>query len=315
MKNTIKEFRIIALAVIIAFSMAACNKGGSSGSANAQSGGKTLNSAEALKEYLDSQPVNGPDKPIKVSMTINNPMLYKVAEVIKSAGKYVSLNITGNALTTITDDFKSCEALVSINIPNSVTEIDDEAFLGLTSLTEINVDSGNTNYISDQGILYNKDKTSLMLYPKRKAGAYIMPNSVTDIENYAISGCTSLTSVTISNGITFIYGDFRGCTSLASVTIPNSVTHIDDLAFDGCTSLASITIPSSVTSIDGYAFRGCTSLTSVTFQGTIGRDNFAGGYGSRPAFEGDLRTKYLAGGIGTYTTTAPVNWDSKWTKQ
>jgi hypothetical protein len=217
MKNTVKEFRIIALAVIIAFSMAACNKGGSSGSANAQSGGgKTLNSAEALKEYLDSQPVNGPDKPIRVSMTINDPMLESVADVIKSAGKYVSLNITGNALTTIRGEV------------------------------------------------------------------------------------------------------FRRCTTLTSITIPNSVTKIERRAFSLCSNLTIITIPNSVTKIESGAFEDCTSLTSVTFQGTIDPNNL-GNEGLQGQwfipFGGDLRDKYLAGGIGTYTTTAPVNWDSKWTKQ
>jgi len=32
-------------------------------------------------------------------------------------------------------------------------------------------------------------------------------------------------------------------------------------------------------------------------------------------FYGDLIKNYLAEGIGTYTTTAPVNNNSKWTKQ
>jgi len=59
------------------------------------------------------------------------------------------------------------------------------------------------------------------------------------------------------------------------------------------------------------AFADCKSLTSVTFQGKIDSDKF--GYAFSDS--GDLRDKYLAGGIGTYTTTAPVNSKSKWTKQ
>jgi len=102
---------------------------------------------------------------------------------------------------------------------------------------------------------------------------------------------------------------FSGCTSLTSVSIPNSVTSIGAVVFSGCTSLTSVTIPDSVTSIEGDAFSDCTSLTSVKFEGTIASDNF------RYAFDGDLRDKYLAGGIGTYTTTAPVGYDSVWTKQ
>jgi len=111
MMNSKVKVIIVALALVTAFSMIACNKGGS--------GGKSINSAEALKAYLDKQPANGPDKPIKVSMTINLPMFENVVDVIKSAGKYVSLNISGNILTNIPDGaFLGCETLTSITIPN-----------------------------------------------------------------------------------------------------------------------------------------------------------------------------------------------------
>jgi hypothetical protein len=149
----------------------------------------------------------------------------------------------------------------------------------------------------------------------------IIPNSVTSIEYGAFFGRTSITSVTIPDSVTSIVKfAFNGCTSLASVTIPNSVTSIGEGAFSGCTSLASVTIPNSVQEIWADAFTSCTSLASVTFQGTIAANNFGESQGIdrvRPpkTFDGDLQEKYLAGGIGTYTTTAPVNDDSKWTKQ
>ena len=97
MKNTIKVFGIIAFVAVFTLSTASCS-GQSSG------GGKSLNSAEELKAYLNKQPANSPDKPIKVTMSANAPMLPKIQDAINSAGKYVSLNLTGNALTTIPDD-------------------------------------------------------------------------------------------------------------------------------------------------------------------------------------------------------------------
>ena len=93
---------------------------------------------------------------------------------------------------------------------------------------------------------------------------------MTDIGNFAFSGCTSLVSINIPNSVTRI-GDsaFSGCTSLASIDIPNSVTDIGNFAFSGCTSLASIDIPNSVTSIGFSAFRGCTSLASIDIPNSV----------------------------------------------
>jgi len=94
--------------------------------------------------------------------------------------------------------------------------------------------------------------------------------NVTDIGDGAFSDCTSLTSITIPNGVTSIgWNAFSDCTSLTSVVIPDGVTSIDDSTFDGCTSLASITIPDSVTSIGEYAFYGCTSLTNVVIPDSV----------------------------------------------
>ena len=97
--------------------------------------------------------------------------------------------------------------------------------------------------------------------------------------------------------------------------IPNSVTSIDSSAFSSCLSLASITIPNSVTSIGNYAFAGCSSLTSVTFMGNILEVYFFAyvfGNSDYSGYIGDLRAKYLAGGIGTYTRAAG---SMTWTKQ
>ena len=90
-------------------------------------------------------------------------------------------------------------------------------------------------------------------------------SNLTSIDAQAFRNCTSLTSVTIPNGVTSL-GEraFYNCRSLTSVTIPNSVTSISNEAFLQCTGLTSVTIPDSVTSISGYVFEYCHGLTSVT---------------------------------------------------
>ena len=96
-----------------------------------------------------------------------------------------------------------------------------------------------------------------------------IPNSVTEIKDFAFDGCKSLTSIAIPNSITVIGGNvFEDCIGLTSVSIPNSVTTIGSSAFRACTGLTSITIPNSVTEIKNWAFAGCTELTRVICQAT-----------------------------------------------
>ncbi len=176
-----------------------------------------------------------------------------------------------NSVTSIGEyAFAFCTGLTSVTIGNSVTSIGDHAFRDCIGLTAIDVASDNSNYCSVDGVLFNKDKTTLIKYPEGKQGSYTIPNSVTSIRSYAFWGCNGLTSVTIPNSVTSIGGyAFDGCSGLTSVTIPNSVTSIGDFAFEYCTGLTSIEIPNSVTTIGWGAFSYCSGLTSITIPNSV----------------------------------------------
>ncbi|MBR3570303.1 MAG: leucine-rich repeat domain-containing protein [Oscillibacter sp.] len=166
--------------------------------------------------------------------------------------------------------FSDCISLTSVEIPASVTFIGEEAFYNCARLTNINVANDNANYVSANGILFNKSKTDLICYPAGKTElSYQIPASVTSVGGCAFYGCKSLTSLEISASLTSIgNGAFWECTSLTSVKIPASVTSIERYAFYGCKSLISAEIPNSVSGIGWNAFYECDSLRDVYYGGS-----------------------------------------------
>ena len=129
----------------------------------------------------------------------------------------------GSGVTSIGDGaFAYCDRLTSVTIGSGVTTIGDYAFTNCTSLTSISVDENNPNYKSIDGNLYSKDGKTLIQYAIGKtATSFVIPDSVTTIDNYAFEDCDSLTSITIPGSVTTIGGSaFRGCSSLESLTIP-----------------------------------------------------------------------------------------------
>jgi hypothetical protein len=181
------------------------------------------------------------------------------------------------------DAFDKHVALTILTIPASVIIITDNvdraenAFDGATGLTDITVDEANGVYSSADGVLFNKDKTTLLLCPEGKGGTYTIPSSVTSIAYCAFEDCAKLTGVTIPDSVTSI-GElaFTDCTGLTSITIPGSVKTIGGSirnnkmhgAFVGCTSLNTLTISEGVSSIGGSAFAYC-GLTSVSIPDSV----------------------------------------------
>jgi hypothetical protein len=199
-----------------------------------------------------------------------------IADSVTSIGNYTFYNCTGLTTITIPDSvtsigdgaFWGCTGLTTITIPDSVTSIGDGAFSGCTGLTSINTGSGSLNYYSEGGVLFSKNKKTLIAYPAGKTGVYYpVPGGVTSIGNYAFYGCSGLESITIPDSVTSIGNyAFYGCSGLESITIPDSVTSIGNYAFYGCSGLESITMPIDAT-IGNNAFQGCTGILSITLTG------------------------------------------------
>ncbi len=116
--------------------------------------------------------------------------------------------------------FAHSQVLTSVTIPKSVTSIETLVFDLCKSLTAIDVDAANPNYSSEDGVLFNKDKTTLVSYPiGNPRTSYTIPNTVTEIIEYAFESCETLSFVTIPESVTVINeGAFSYCYSLAEIT-------------------------------------------------------------------------------------------------
>jgi hypothetical protein len=171
--------------------------------------------------------------------------------------------VLGNSIAHIgASAFLSCSKLTDFSmLPDSLTSID---LLGLAieKLTEITVDDANPAFCSLDGVLFNKNQTTLVQFPLNKSGSYLIPNSVTTIGADAFY-CSTLESISIPDSVTAIGDDaFLSC-DLTNITIPDSVTTIGMKAF-AFSNLQSITIPDSVTTLGREAFYYCSNLTSAT---------------------------------------------------
>ena len=171
-----------------------------------------------------------------------------------------------------------------------VTGVFGQALIG------VDVVPGNPNYESDDGVLYGIGKTTILFYPMKRVGEFVLPDTVTTIVARVFQDRAGLTKITIGKNVTTI-GDsafqgcinlqdvvfeeggtaaltignsaFRSCTLLPGIELPSRVSTIGAYAFSDCGKLSAVNVSEGLTSIGSYAFQNCTALTEITLPSTL----------------------------------------------
>ena len=222
---------------------------------------------------------------------LENLVLPEGLEVIGYEAFYACQKLTAVSIPNSVKEihrfaFEGCAGLTSVEISENVTDIGEVPFLGCDNLTGIWVAEGNANYSSDSaGVLFDKNKTTLIQAPAAMTGTYTVPSSVTTIAECAFCSCAELKSITLPAGLKTIGAlAFSGCSRLNDMIIPDGVISIGDYAFADCSNLESITVPESVTAIGGLVFHYCSKLKDVYYKGTESGWTALGAYVQNTAY-------------------------------
>ena len=211
------------------------------------------------------------------------------------ASNLLSVDVPNSVKMIGASSFSMCTRLTTITIGSGVDSLWLSAFASCPALISINVSPNNLFYASEDGVLFNKAKTTLLRFPQAKPDAnYLIPNTVTTLAGSSSSGiaafadCKRIKAVVMPNSVKEIgVSTFWNCDSLVSVTIGNSVDTIRFNTFSNCKSLKYVTIGESVSAIENQAFSGCSSLKSITIPKSV---TAIGGVGMMGTFGGFVFT-------------------------
>lgn len=218
--------------------------------------------------------------------------------------KLTGVTLNGGLTRIGSNAFGGCSSLQDVTLSATLTSLGNGVFNGCTSLASLKVAAGNTKFSAQDGVLYNIDKTELLLYPAAKPDeTFAIPNTVTRIDTYGFSenphiktvtanaltsiessafmNCESLTSFSAKSLGEVKLQAFYQCAKLETFTLEDEdpLKTIGNDAFSRCSSLTAAPI-AGATSIGDRAFQSCTALTSLTFcetgSVTIGTSAFSG---------------------------------------
>ena len=200
--------------------------------------------------------------------------------------------------------FINCTNLTSLNIPASVKSVglsvDGVNGNYAPSLASVNVDEANADFSSQDGVLFNKNKSTLIFYPMSRSGSsYTIPAGVTHVGQCAFAYCHKLSNIAIPQTVTSIGSEAFALSGITNISIPIHVTNIETGAFQGCWSLKTVNLPPNMTTIKSNTFANSDSLKSINIPSNINEIEFGAFQGCRSLSSIELPNGLLS--IGEYS--------------
>lgn len=216
------------------------------------------------------------------ALIVNGP-LTKIGDYALLGCENLETFTVPETLTEVGKEAITIDKLKDLHIPKSIVSAGYDSFThrsGANSLTEITVDEDSPLFSSKDGVLYNKDKTVLLVYPGKKSTEHlVIADTVQVIEKNAFIENGNIKSVTLPNGIREIKKNaFYGCKNLEKINFPEGLVSIGFGAFNWDNNLKDIgAFPSTLKVIERYAFFDCKCIKEINIPGgieTVGYDAF-----------------------------------------
>lgn len=195
----------------------------------------------------------------------------KTNDVELKSFKGIKHMVLSNDCTTLNDfDFSFCPVLETIKLSKNLKHIGEQAFSYSNRLTKIDIDEENANFSAVDGILYDKNRKTLIRCPEGVSDTFTVPEGTESIANFAFYGCKALEHICLPNSLKEVgESAFQECEGLRSIDLTGDITTINKNAFFGCISLETITLPKSLLEIQKDAFFGCSKLKGIQFPKNI----------------------------------------------
>ena len=216
------------------------------------------------------------------------------AEAFRSCQSLATITFAANGKTLAFGEnvFYNCTGLTRVDLPANVSEIPG-IFGGCTSLLEVNVAEDSPYFTSEDGVVFDKEKTEVLFFPQGKTGNYTLPGTVKTIANGVFANISGLNKLTISATVTTIGENaFKNC-DINEIVFgrgrPEGGLTIEKSAFEGA-NFNKMTLPSHTVSIGDNAFYGAHFDQLVLNEGIESLGNYA-----------------FYGAVNTYKMTLPVS--------